>query len=232
MPVYSGIEFLHSSVLSIVKQTHQDWELLIGINGHDQLTIDKINDTISLFEDTRIKIFSFQEASKSKTLNNLVSFCNSNHIALLDVDDKWRFDKLEKQIPFLNRFDVVGTNAEYFGEKTGEPGLFFGRLTKEMFSWQNPVINSSVILKKEDAYWDLEFEGVDDYNLWIELSKKEKSFYNLPEALTLHRVYKKSYFNNTNAAPAEQLLRRKLPWLTDEQIKVLENIRDNKKWDL
>jgi len=34
MPIYNGIEFINESVSSILEQTYDKWELLIGINGH------------------------------------------------------------------------------------------------------------------------------------------------------------------------------------------------------
>ena len=36
MPIYNGIEFINESVLSVIAQTYEKWELLIGINGHAQ----------------------------------------------------------------------------------------------------------------------------------------------------------------------------------------------------
>ena len=33
MPIYNGIEFINESVPSILEQTYDKWELLIGING-------------------------------------------------------------------------------------------------------------------------------------------------------------------------------------------------------
>ena len=36
MPIYNGIEFLKESLPTILYQTHKNWELIIGINGHSQ----------------------------------------------------------------------------------------------------------------------------------------------------------------------------------------------------
>ena len=36
MPIYNGIEFIEESVSSILNQTYDQWELIIGINGHDE----------------------------------------------------------------------------------------------------------------------------------------------------------------------------------------------------
>ena len=34
IPIYNGIEFIEESVSSVLNQTYDQWELLIGINGH------------------------------------------------------------------------------------------------------------------------------------------------------------------------------------------------------
>lgn len=36
MPIYNGIEFIEESVLSILNQTYDQWELLIGVNGYPE----------------------------------------------------------------------------------------------------------------------------------------------------------------------------------------------------
>ena len=32
--LYNGIEFLHESLASVYQQSYDDWEVLIGVNGH------------------------------------------------------------------------------------------------------------------------------------------------------------------------------------------------------
>ena len=36
IPIYNGVEFIEESVSSVLNQTYDQWELLIGINGHSQ----------------------------------------------------------------------------------------------------------------------------------------------------------------------------------------------------
>ena len=36
IPIYNGIEFIEESVSSVLNQTYEQWELLIGINGHPE----------------------------------------------------------------------------------------------------------------------------------------------------------------------------------------------------
>ena len=34
IPLYNGVEFLNEAIISIRNQTYQNWEVIIGINGH------------------------------------------------------------------------------------------------------------------------------------------------------------------------------------------------------
>lgn len=231
MPMYGGLLFAKESIDSVLSQTYNDFELLIGINGCNKKTIKYIIKELSYFIDDRVKIFYYPERGKSKTLNSLLKESTGELIALLDIDDKWDSSKLQKQIQFIDKYDVIGTNAEYFGDKSGEPGIFLGKISAEMFSWQNPIINSSVLMKKIDSGWDEKFEGIDDFAKWIELLHDGKTFYNLPESLTFHRLYRSSSYNNSNTEMAKKLL-SELPVLNDEQFKNLEDIRSFKKWKL
>lgn len=150
----------------------------------------------------------------------------------MDVDDLWEPSKLEEQISFIDKYDVIGSDAEYFGIKDGYPGLFLGKISKEMFSWQNPIINSAVMMKKQDACWDEKWEGLDDYNMWIELLNKNKTFYNIPKPLIKHRLHDKSFFNNKNNKLNEKLIEKKIKKLTDEEKEYLTDILQNKKWEI
>lgn len=232
MPLYNGIEFLDESVASIIGQTCTKWELLIGINGHSGPAAAELIAKIKAFKDKRIKPVLCSSVGKSKTLNKLTWHAQYEYVCVLDVDDKWLPTKLEKQLPLIARYDVVGSDVEYFGDKDGAPGLFLGKLSKAMFSYQNPIINSAVMLKKCDAWWDEAWEGLDDYNLWIELLKRGRSFYNVPEILVNHRLHSASFFNNKNDEMASKLLKEKVRKMTDQEYSELGDIMDHKKWVL
>ena len=34
IPIYNGVEFIEESVSSVLRQNYENWELLIGVNGH------------------------------------------------------------------------------------------------------------------------------------------------------------------------------------------------------
>ena len=196
IPIYNGIEFIEESVSSVLNQTYDKWELLIGINGHPQDSeVHKIAKEYEKKSD-KVRVFDFYNIrGKSNTLNEMLSFCNYNYVAILDVDDVWNPQKLEIQCQLLNKFDVIGSNCVWFGNRPGVvPQIPTGDISNMDFSIVNPIINSSSIIRKELAYWNE--NGIEDYDLWLRLRKQNKKFYNFKEILVKHRIHNASAFNS------------------------------------
>lgn len=197
IPIYNGVEFIEESVSSVLNQTYDKWELLIGINGHPQNSdVYKIAKEYEN-KSNKIKVYDFYTIKgKSNTLNEMVPLCNYNYVAILDVDDIWHPQKLEIQSKALNDFDVIGSNCIYFGDRPGiVPSIPVGDVTNFDFAIVDPIINSSSITKKELCYWNNIWDGVEDYDMWLRLRKQNKRFYNFNEILVKHRIHNTSAFN-------------------------------------
>ena len=198
MPIYNGIEFIDDSVRSIIDQTFNEWELIIGINGHpensDVFTIAKLYE----LTDSRIKVYDLLNIKgKSNALNKMVGLSKYNYIALLDVDDIWHHDKLEIQTKFINCYDIIGSNCVWFGDINNiVPKIPLHDISEYNFTQVNPIINSSSLIKKELCYCNNVFDGLEDYDLWLRLRKLNKRFYNCPEILVKHRIHTQSAFNS------------------------------------
>ena len=196
IPIYNGIEFIDESVLSVINQTYQQWELLIGVNGHPENSSVYQQAKIYESKDQRIKVFDFYTISgKSNTLNHMISLCKYDHVALLDVDDIWQIDKLNIQSKFLD-YDIIGTRCIYFGDKKLRgivPYIPVGNISTFDFKKVNPIVNSSCIVKKDLAFWDS--DGLEDYDLWLRLRKQRKQLFNCSQILVKHRIHGSSAFN-------------------------------------
>jgi len=194
MPIYNGIEFIEESVSSITQQTYTEWELIIGINGHPPNS--EVFQKAVKYANEKIHVYDLHELKgKSNSLNKMLEFCKYNWVSLLDVDDKWLPEKLERQVPFMMTYDVVGTNCQYFGDLNCCPQIPLGNISELNFKQVNPVINSSCLIKKDLCYWDANHDGVEDYDLWLKLWSQKKTFYNVYDILVLHRIHKSSAFN-------------------------------------
>lgn len=208
MPLYNGIEFLGESTNSILRQTFDEWELLIGINGHEENS--EVFHIANKYSSEKIKIFNLVDTvGKSSALNKLIKFADYDLICIIDVDDIWLPPKLEIQYRFINKYDIIGTNCSYFGESYITPPLIMGEIKEEIYKF-NTIINSSVMInrKNRDIYWDNTWDGVEDYELWIRLFRNGWSFFNIPYRLVCHRIYKNSFYNTKNHELSKKLRRK------------------------
>ena len=200
MPIYNGIEFINDSVMSIIQQKHTDWELIIGINGHppNSDVFKMAQKYVELHSNIRVYDFVGIKG-KSNTLNEMIKYCKYEWISLLDVDDVWLPNKLEKQVPYMEKYDVIGTQCFYFQNLNisprGSPGIPLGDISGFNFCNANPIINSSCLVKKSLCWWDAIYDGIEDYDLWLRLWKNGCNFYNVPDVQVLHRVHPNSAFN-------------------------------------
>ena len=200
IPIYNGIEYINESVSSVLEQTYDDWEIIIGVNGHEENSnvYKMAYDYQEL--DEKIKVLDlFQIKGKSNALNEMIKYCKYEYVAILDVDDIWLPEKLEKQAVYMNQYDVIGTQCVYFGDiENINPKIPLGDISSSDFTQVNPIINSSVIIKKNLCNWISDFDGVEDYDMWLRLRKQKKTFFNIEEVLVKHRIHKQSAFNSQN----------------------------------
>jgi len=195
MPIYNGIEFLQESLPSVRRQTHKDWELLIGVNGHDdpQPIVD-IAENLRM-GDERVRIFVQTTKGKSDSLNDLMRHVTSDWVALLDVDDLWDITKLEEQTAAIRPdMAVVGTLCRYFGDLAGSPNIPTGYIDPAVLKTVNPIINSSSLTRKQYCRWTNKYD-VEDYELWMRICLAGGKLFNLPKILVSHRIHRDSAFN-------------------------------------
>lgn len=104
IPSYNHSKFIGKAIESVLYQTYENFELLII----DDASPDNSVDVIKKYEDPRIKFYGFETNQGAvDTLNHGIINSSSEYIALLNSDDYWEIDKLEKQVHFLEESDSV-----------------------------------------------------------------------------------------------------------------------------
>jgi glycosyltransferase involved in cell wall biosynthesis len=201
LAVYNGEKYIEKSIESIINQTYKDWELLIGFNG----TIDGSKDIVKQFSDSRIRVFDYGlDAGKAKTLNKMIKESKGNWIAIQDDDDIWLPKKLERQVKYMDEFDVIGTQIMYIDENdnsNGGPTLAKSdsSIKTKSFNGDNQMANTSVIFRKEclDAVegWSETLDGIEDFDFWLKIMRLQYKFLNLNSIEVMHRLHSKSNFN-------------------------------------
>ncbi len=199
MSVYNGQAFLKEAINSILTQTFQDFEFLIIDDGSQ----DESAPIIQSFRDERIRYVKNPEnKGLHYSLNRGLELAQGEFIARMDCDDISDSRRLEKQVAFMKSHSdiaVCGTWVETIGENAGFVKKYFTKHDDIHASllFNTSLAHPSVLMRKSslnesNLQYDTTFKYFEeDYNLWVELSRKNK-FAVIPEVLLFYRIHKKS----------------------------------------
>ena len=173
MPNYNS-PFLYNSILSVIEQNYEKWELII-IDNFSNNSPEKI---IDKFKDDRIHFHKFNNKNNiARSRNFGIKKAKFDWIAFLDSDDTWKPKKLEKQLFF---------GMYYLPKKLGFIKKIIKDKSKEMkqpiyetlIKDGNGIANSSAVVRKS-LLASVNFLSEDknkysweDYDCWIKCSQK------------------------------------------------------------
>jgi len=215
IPLYNGIEFLEEALQSVKRQTYNDWVGLIGVNGHGQSgepTFSKSKEIVqTLGLSNRFSVINLPDVrGAANAINHLVGMATTPYIAHIDADDLWLSKKLEYQMSVFEQdptIGIVGSMCRYFGDSNEFKILPPGLLTIEDFAVNNPLIHSSILIRREYAIYSDEFVAY-DYDCWVRNVKNGTVVFNINNILVLHRIHSKSFYN-TSGKQDPELIKKK-----------------------
>lgn len=194
MPAYNASKFIEAAVSSVKAQTYENWELIIV----DDRSSDDTPAMIDAMQSEKIRVFHNPENMKTaRTRNFAVSQAKGEWIALLDSDDAWTEDKLQKQVELLNRTPeavLLFTGSAFMDEEGKRKDFILHAPEKIDFNEilkQNLVSNSSVLVKKEYLVKHPFPQGAvihEDFAVWIEILREVPYAYGIDEPLLIYRI--------------------------------------------
>ncbi|MDX2098790.1 MAG: glycosyltransferase family 2 protein, partial [Leptolyngbyaceae cyanobacterium bins.59] len=104
LPVYNVQSYIQQTVTSVLNQTYSDFELLIVDDGSTDRSIEFCRQCT----DPRLRILSQQNRGLAGARNTGIRHATGEYIALLDGDDLWHPEKLERHVQHLDRTPRVG----------------------------------------------------------------------------------------------------------------------------
>jgi len=181
MNCLNGERYLKEAIDSVYAQTFTDWEIIFW----DNASTDKSAE-ISQTYDKRLRYFKSEKTYPLGKARNLAfEQALGKYIAILDVDDIWLPEKLEKQLILFQRKHDLGmtySNSIFFNEKgdickifdLAEPkrGHVFGELlmSGSAFLSTETMIFRKSALEKLDYIFDDKFTAVMDYYLSLRIA--------------------------------------------------------------
>jgi len=199
MNCYNGEKYLREAIESILAQTFQNWELIFW----DNQSTDQSANIFKSYKDPRLKYFlSPLHTDLGGGRANAFQLLTGELIAILDTDDIWFPNKLEKQVPLFESPEIgivicdtlfFNRNKEraLYGDKPPITGTVFKKLMNNYFvSSETIVFRRSTVLKLPRAF-DPDFNFISDFDLVVRLSRISKLAF-CPEVLSKWRVHEAS----------------------------------------
>lgn len=174
MPNYNGERFVEDAIKSVLSQTYNNIELIVV----DDCSRDNSPEVIEKIakQDERVHLFRNKtNCGVSQTRNQGIQLASGRYIALLDNDDLWEKDKVERQLHLaLKGYKIVYCSYDFIDENSNAikkpfivpPSTNFNKmLSSTVISCSSAFIEARLLkehLFRTDFYHE-------DYLLWMEL---------------------------------------------------------------
>jgi glycosyltransferase involved in cell wall biosynthesis len=181
IPTLDRPDHLTRAIDSALGQTTADIELIVVDDGSPE-PASVVADRAA---DSRIRVLRHESRRGAGAARNTgIRAARGEFIALLDDDDVWEPEKLEKQIARIEEA-AAGTVLVYcgyrvVGERTGDvafefvptdpPADFAKLLQSTLFNSSVPLIRRSAI--EEAGFFDESLAGAQDRDMWLRLARR------------------------------------------------------------
>lgn len=201
IPAYNAEKYVLNALESVRSQTCQDFEIVVMNDG----STDRTHETLLKYRDEHpeisINVLTQENQGIGWARNNCIFQAKGKYVALLDADDIWFPNKLERIKAYLCQHLDVGlvchdeilvkpdgsSELTHFGPP-GEP-LYEHLLFKDnTVSVISVVMLRSLVLEVKGFSVNPDFHSAEDYELWLRLAKTGAKFGYIPEALAEYRV--------------------------------------------
>lgn len=181
IPMYNSKNTIKSAINSVINQTYQKLIEIIIVNDGSKDGCEKIVEELIAYNQTNrtIRLINKPNGGVSSARNRGIKEANGKWIALLDSDDIWLPEKLQKQINEITKnpsITFIGTN------KDGEQYPFFGKAEKKIYTltakeilikWHphtsTALLDKDILLKSK--LYDETRTHAEDGDLWLRLTQ-------------------------------------------------------------
>jgi glycosyltransferase involved in cell wall biosynthesis len=195
IPAYNAARFLPRCLESVFGQTLKAEEIIVVNDG-------STDDTAALAEKLGAKVVSRPNGGLSAARNTGIQSASNEWIALLDADDMWAPEKLERQALSVRPDTVlVYTGIRVFddsGPRDAVPAIDADS-AKRMLRYRNPITPSTVLVRRQallrEGGFREDIRACEDWEMWMRLQRLGR-FEAIEAPLTNYYVYPSSLSAN------------------------------------
>src|SRR3990172_347270 len=179
LPTYNCAAFLPHSIGSILAQTYNSYEIIVVDDG----SIDNTKEVLTPFMQKINYIYYHQNKGSHVARNIGIQSSRGKYIAFIDADDIWLPEKLQTDIEYFETHPEVNMvyskhlNIDQNGrmlDEASQKRLPSGNIFTQLFSEQNFIITSSVVVRKEifetTGLFYEQLSNCQDWDMWLRIA--------------------------------------------------------------
>ena len=185
IPLYNKEHYIKSTILSVLEQTYNDFEIIIIDDG----STDNSVNIVSEFTDARITMVNQKNAGVSAARNHGLKIAKGDYITFLDADDRWRQGFLKAMYELAQKYpqeSVFGVAQENRPINTLPSGV---TVVDDFCSYFYCFCTGSLFFKKEVfekvGYFRQNVQVGEDFDMWLRIACKYNYVY-LNEPYLIH----------------------------------------------
>jgi glycosyltransferase involved in cell wall biosynthesis len=196
MPAYNAESYIEDAINSVLKQTYDNWELIIVNDGSKDFTLNK---AITYENDARIKVITQENKGQCSASNRAYKESSGDFIKFLDADDIIDTFFLEKMVDniagqhcmlfshCINFYGIIENQKEYTIENwsTMNPFEFLMDDASNMRQGGRWLIPRAIIEKA--GLWNESLTLINDHEYFTRLCLASKQVIYVKEAILYYR---------------------------------------------
>lgn len=193
IPVYNGENYIKDAIISVLKQTYDNFELLIVNDGSTDNSVNKALE----YKTDKVTIYSKAHNGISEALNVGIRRCKGKYIARLDADDLMYLNRLEIQVDYMEKHpecDILSTGCDILmSDGNGKrfnptPGV----ITKTELINSNNLVHSTIMFRKDSliklpCIYESMYDGCEDYKLYLNAVSHGLTIHSISTPTTIYR---------------------------------------------
>lgn len=206
IPCYNHGQFIDDAVDSILAQTYTDYEIIIVNDGS---TDEQTNEILKNYNKPKTKVYSIVNRGLPEARNYGISKAKGQYILTLDADDLFRETFIQKAVEILDTNENIGIVSSYL-EAFGKFSLINSTFKSggvENFIIENNTVSCAMFRKicwqQAGGYNKNMIHGMEDWDFWVNITKRAWLVFIIPEPLFLYRQHQISMSTNTQANKPE-----------------------------